>query len=194
MGKLIDLTGKKFGKITVISRAGTEVSYCKGKKSCKASWNCICDCGEKVVKNTTLLNKGKYTKCKKCAYAERPQSTKRQSDIERLFQLKVTGNRLQRGIKIKMTADEYYSLAIQNCHYCGEKPSTCKIYNGKYSKKTHLVVNGVDRVDSNGAYELSNCVPCCKYCNIAKLDQPQEDFIKRIERIYNHYIKKKEKK
>lgn len=41
MGKRIDLTGKRVGKLTVIDYAYT--------KNSKAYWNCICDCGNKCI-------------------------------------------------------------------------------------------------------------------------------------------------
>lgn len=42
MGKLIDMVGKKYGRLTIVSRADNDGT--------RASWNCICDCG-----NTTTL-------------------------------------------------------------------------------------------------------------------------------------------
>ena len=42
MGKLIDMVGKKYGRLTIVSRADNDGT--------RASWNCICDCG-----NTTIL-------------------------------------------------------------------------------------------------------------------------------------------
>lgn len=45
MAKLKDLTGKKFGKLTVVSYAGD------GK------WNCICDCGNEKIANGEYLGR-----------------------------------------------------------------------------------------------------------------------------------------
>ena len=56
--KLIDLTGQKFGKLTVIS-LNEEVSKQKGKPH----WNCKCECGnEKVIYGKSLKN-GSTTSC-----------------------------------------------------------------------------------------------------------------------------------
>ena len=52
---LNDLTGKKFGKLTVIERAEN-----RGKKVC---WLCLCECGEKHITVGTRLTKGL---CKSC--------------------------------------------------------------------------------------------------------------------------------
>ena len=49
MGSRIDLTGKEFGKLTVLEYAYT--------KNCKAYWKCLCDCGKIcIVPAGTLLN------------------------------------------------------------------------------------------------------------------------------------------
>lgn len=42
MGKLIDLIGKKSGRLTVVSRA-------ENRKSGQPQWKCICDCGNYCI-------------------------------------------------------------------------------------------------------------------------------------------------
>ena len=56
--KLIDLTGKKFGSLTVISRADNT-------KNGKARWFCKCDCGRFKTKPVTTndLKSGKVQSC-----------------------------------------------------------------------------------------------------------------------------------
>lgn len=53
--KLIDLTGQKFGRLTVISRAEN-----RGER---AAWNCLCECGNKVVVRGTNLQRGTTKSC-----------------------------------------------------------------------------------------------------------------------------------
>lgn len=51
MGKKIDLTGRVFGKLTVIRRTdGSE-------------WECRCECGNIVYAQTGELNRGKRVSC-----------------------------------------------------------------------------------------------------------------------------------
>lgn len=55
MTKLNDLTGRKFGRLTVLSRA-------ENKKR-RATWLCVCDCGkEKTVVGSNLIQ-GSTTSC-----------------------------------------------------------------------------------------------------------------------------------
>ena len=51
-----DLTGKRFGKLTVLSRnPQLEDRY--------YTWNCQCDCGGQIVVNTKRLTRGTVTNC-----------------------------------------------------------------------------------------------------------------------------------
>jgi hypothetical protein len=51
MGKLIDLTGQKFGRLTVLGRAPKP----EGAASTSAFWCCVCECGTKKVISGNVL-------------------------------------------------------------------------------------------------------------------------------------------
>ena len=59
-----DLTGLRFGRLQVISRNYQKQKECFNKNgSNKAFWNCICDCGNKViVSGSNLKNRTNPTK------------------------------------------------------------------------------------------------------------------------------------
>jgi hypothetical protein len=42
MGRLVDLTGGRFGKLIVVGRAGRD-----NRK--QVTWNCVCDCGNGLL-------------------------------------------------------------------------------------------------------------------------------------------------
>jgi len=56
MTKALDLSGQKYGKLTVISRA-------ENNKHGKTMWNCICDCGGKSFTVGSHLLNGKAATC-----------------------------------------------------------------------------------------------------------------------------------
>lgn len=62
MGNFIDLTGKKFGRLTVVERTENYISP-SGKKS--AQWICMCDCGNpnQIIVTTSNLKRGNTTSC-----------------------------------------------------------------------------------------------------------------------------------
>lgn len=57
MGKLIDLTEQKFGRLTVISR-GEKVKHGK-----PAKWLCKCDCGNELLVDSYSLRSGNTKSC-----------------------------------------------------------------------------------------------------------------------------------
>lgn len=56
------------------------------------------------------------------------------------------------------------------CYYCGEE------YNGL----------GIDRIDNEIGYVLTNLVPCCYRCNIMKHTSSKTEFIERLKLILKH--------
>lgn len=56
MGKLIDLTGMRFGRLTVVERHGTN-------NSGKPTWICQCDCGNTAIVSSGELRGGNTKSC-----------------------------------------------------------------------------------------------------------------------------------
>jgi hypothetical protein len=97
-----------------------------------------------------------------------------------------------------LSYEEFKSIAIQDCYYCGEKP---RAFN-KYLKldgtreagnalrmlqetvdRATIFVNTIDRVNSDIGYIASNCVPCCWPCNSMKSDTEENSFISQVYKI-----------
>lgn len=57
MGKSIDLTGKRYGKLTVVRKTNLRDSA-----GC-VMWECLCDCGGSNFYSTNSLNRGLVTSC-----------------------------------------------------------------------------------------------------------------------------------
>jgi hypothetical protein len=56
MGTFVDLTGQKFGRLTVVNRAEND-------NLGKPKWNCKCDCGESVATRSSSLKNGGSKSC-----------------------------------------------------------------------------------------------------------------------------------
>jgi hypothetical protein len=56
MGKFIDFTGQRFGRLTVVERA-------ENTKDNKAQWLCLCDCGNTKVVRASHLKKAEIKSC-----------------------------------------------------------------------------------------------------------------------------------
>ena len=61
MGRLVDLSNKRFGRLFVVERAGTQGG--------KATWRCWCDCGRETVAQSYNLQSGNTQSCG-CLHSE----------------------------------------------------------------------------------------------------------------------------
>lgn len=143
MGKLIDLSGLKFGKLTVIDSCGVD-------KDKKLIWNCLCDCGNSKKISGNSLRRG-FTKTCGCKYKDGNNKT----------------HNLTKTVEYRVWADIKTRCLNKNCKnwkYYGERGikisddwlnSFVTFLNdmGKRPSKKH----SIDRVDVNGDYCKENC-------------------------------------
>ncbi len=91
---------------------------------------------------------------------------------------------IRRGYNFSLSKDEFKLITSSICYYCGDIPNN-KISKGRINSK-HISIyihNGIDRVNNNIGYELSNCVSCCKLCNKMKRANSIELFIEQAIKI-----------
>jgi hypothetical protein len=109
-------------------------------------------------------SRGFLAACKACC-KERHKNVYRRSPPKRYSELK--GNARKRGFAFDISFDDYVLLLWgAPCMYCGDQT------NG-----------GVDRLNNEPFYSLSNAVPCCGVCNSMKSRMTSEQFFNRVEQI-----------
>lgn len=118
-GEAMDLTGQRYGRLTVISRAENIGS--------RTRWNCRCDCGSMTVVATTNLRSGSTTQCRECANRSRAAARRIDLTGQRFGRLTVisaaeTGDdgavwicRCDCGNEVTARADHLKSGAIKSC-------------------------------------------------------------------------------
>ncbi len=179
-GHSIDETGNRYGRLLVIGRGDKPNGQ-------GASWLCRCDCGKEFVTRGSALRSGVSASCG-CSATEKlraaimlPEGVAAMNQIIR----RTKSNALERGYEYNLSREQLIELMGQDCHYCGAKPSNRSRHpeqNGEF------IYNGIDRVDNSKGYDMSNVVPCCKHCNIAKRDRSASDFLKWIEQVYRYSV------
>lgn len=154
MGKLIDLIGKRFGRLIVIKRTGT--------KNKQVLWLCKCDCGKEKEISGVSLKRGATVSCgcyrRECELKNLSQNwgkapTTHGLSKTRLYQIwrdmksrcKNRNNKFykdygERGVCVCQEWDEdfmnFYKWAMENGY------------------KENLTI---DRINVNGNYEPNNC-------------------------------------
>lgn len=63
MARVIDLTGQRFGRLTVLERAGSYKVCGEWASTTLAVWRCRCDCGEVVEVLGQNLRRGQTRSC-----------------------------------------------------------------------------------------------------------------------------------
>ncbi|SCC62096.1 Uncharacterized protein BCZB5J_05094 [Bacillus cereus] len=202
-----DLTGKIFGRLTVVGKSS------KRGKNGDMLWECECSCGTKNLlhtRNNLLRTDGFKTVSCGCYRTEGLHVKNREEDREKHI-IKFLYGKLKIRNKNKgfnndeiISLEVYKDIIIKPCKYCGiEKSNTTNdTKNNEYNykikeryerKKVSEFIfyhNGVDRIDSSKGYVIENVVPCCKYCNMAKMDNSEKVFLEWAESVYKYYILK----
>ncbi len=173
----INIAGQRFGRLVAIKDVGTKYR--------RRLWRCLCDCGEITEVIAGILRIGKTKSCgclnKEPTYILSPGI----AAFNELFaSYRCSAKNHCR--KFDLTKQQFRRLTSSPCYYCGIAPQQ-KV--GRKNTNGVYIYNGIDRVDSEKGYLSSNCVPCCKICNVAKHNLTEEQFYNWIKRIHNHLFK-----
>lgn len=180
---LVDLSGKVFGRWTVIGREKNTINN-------ETRWLCECSCENKTIKIVRggNLRSGESTNCgckrKEGLYNKNPtkkafgESTK--NSIYKRYEIGAK----KRNIVFYLEKTLFYETIQSNCFYCGCKPS--QIVKSR-NNNGDFIYNGIDRIDSSIGYIPSNIVPCCGECNSMKMGLSLERFFEKVKLIYKKH-------
>lgn len=145
--KKINMVNKVFGSLTVIREAPNPY------KRKHTSWECICECGNKIIAEGTLLRRGYYSSCG-CKKAERISKT--------MFKHGKTNTRIYKiwhCMRQRCNNPNYYEAHLyyeRGIKICPEWDNFENFY--KWAMENGYKENlSIDRIDVNGNYEPSNC-------------------------------------
>ena len=146
MGRPIDISGERFGKLRVLDRADSAADG-------TLRWRCICDCGQERTIHGTALRAGRHKSCGCSSPRFKPgQGSSHGASRSNLYAI-------WRGMLTRCSPKcsprsigRYYGRGIRVCSRwltfenfradMGERPSP---------------EHSIDRIDGNGNYEPGNC-------------------------------------
>lgn len=148
MRKFEDLTGKKFGSLTVVEYGG------QYKPSGNIYWRCKCECGNYTNTSGSSLRSGKSVSCGRCSASKRAR--------ERNYRHGDFGSRLYE-IWRQMHRRCYGENTKAYKHYGGRGITICEEWK-EYEKFREWAVScgyndslTIDRIDVNRNYCPENC-------------------------------------
>jgi len=154
-----DLTGMRFGILTVVSRAENKTrrkstssgKYVRGIIVC---WNCVCDCGKAKVMRSCSLISGKSVSCGCVGAAHRLEATTKHNGCKtRLYRIWAAMLTRTRNPKAKF----YYCYGGRGISVCDEwKNDFASFMNWSLSHGYQDNLS-IDRINNDGNYEPSNC-------------------------------------
>lgn len=144
--RLVDLTGKKFGRLTVVSRA-------ENSKSGKSRWLCVCECGNECIVHGDSLKNGNTKSCG-CIRREANHDRATTHGMSNTPLFAVWCAMVSRCKNPNNKSYKHYGA--RGINVCGEWLDSSKfiewaIKNGYADGLT------IERIDVNKGYEPSNC-------------------------------------
>lgn len=147
MSKIKDLTGQKFGRLTVIERAGSN-SYGR------ALWLCVCDCGKIDIKQGKLLLNGHCRSCGCGEYENRVNNcTSHKLTNTRLYT--IWGGMKQRCYYTKHK--DYHNYGGRGITICDEWKNDFKAFYDWAITHGYRDDLTIDRIDVDKNYTPDNC-------------------------------------
>jgi len=163
MGKFIDLSGERFGRLVVKSKSKTKI------KDQGVIWNCLCDCGRKHKVNTKSIKSGNTRSCG-CLRAElRSGANNHQArkNIERCGGIFISSDdpwyqcaeRIKtsskgRGIRFGFGSSAEFALYLKNM-----APDRCPVFGTKFERgsgKPQKTSPSVDKIIPSKGYVKGN--------------------------------------
>jgi hypothetical protein len=182
MSRFEDLTGRQFGRLTVLNC----IQVARAKPYQPTMWKCICSCGNEIITYAQSLKAGKTASCgclrkEICSKQGKNGTLTYGESSKRALFHKYQGSAIERSLDFELSEEQTTTLFTSNCHYCGDIPS--QIYKAASGSFGEFVYNGIDRKDNNVGYLWENCVSCCYTCNRAKLEMSYEKFVAWLDRL-----------
>lgn len=149
MSRVVDMIGKKFALLSIVERAGMN-------KQGYITWKCICDCGNTVVIAGHSIRQGRTKSCGCLTHLPQPWKTQ--------------GTKTH-GMSGTPTYNNWVCM-IQRCtnpkhkdfyNYGKRGVTVCERWLGSFANfladmgTRPTLQHSIDRIDSNGNYEPSNC-------------------------------------
>ena len=146
MGKRIDITNNRFGRLVAIGKAASS-----GGKNPRSKWQCICDCGKTLNVDTSNLTRGRAKSCG-CLHKEVVGGLKITHGMSNTEAYK-SWRAMWARCTIKTNAS-YKSYGAKGVTVCERWKSFENFYEDMGERLSGM---SIDRIDNSIGYQPNNC-------------------------------------
>lgn len=150
MGKFVDITGQKFGRLTVIKRVENSTDN-------RPQWLCKCECGRETKARGYGLKRGKILSCG-CYHIEKAREIGKSKSIHGLSETRLY--RIWHDMKNRCYSKKhksYNNYGGRNIIVCEEWLNDFKAFYDWSMQNGYSDNLSIDRKDTNGNYTPNNC-------------------------------------
>ena len=157
MSKLKDLTGRRFGRLTVVERA-EDCILSSGRKF--VQWKCVCDCGNTTYVTSVHLINGDNVSCGCYGKERRTEATVKREKTHGMSRQRIY--HLFQNMKYRCTSPkspQYKQYGGRGIKVCDEwlSPDGFERFYQWSLENGYDDSLSIDRIDVNGDYTPENC-------------------------------------
>lgn len=145
MSAFKDITGQRFGRLTVLKRGQDDVNWGFVR------WLCKCDCGNKAVISGTRLRSGEKISCNSCGRLRQRIAVTRHGYRNTPTWISWQAMRSRCLNPNDSSYEQYGGRGIKIC------PRWQKFENFLADMGERPTGTSIDRIDNDGGYKKSNC-------------------------------------
>ena len=146
MSRLLDITGKRFGRLTVLNREGSNLEG-------RAMWKCKCDCGSEKIILGKSLRVGLTKSCGCIVNELRNERTRNKYKGTKLH----NSWRAMKGRCMDKNNERYSNYGGRGIVVCDEWRNSFENFRKWALENGYSYGLTIDRIDNDGNYEPNNC-------------------------------------
>jgi hypothetical protein len=173
-----DLTGERFGKLTVVSKYDDYLTKVRGSR-----WICRCDCGADITLSSNCLTSGNNTTCgNKKIHGFKDRC----GDITSTMVASIKNGATARNMSFNLAPEYLWELFLKQGRKCdiSDVALTFGMETGKFNRK--IANASLDRIDNVIGYEVGNVHWVHKTLNIMRGVLSLDEFVNWCGRCYLH--------